>query len=101
MKIDHIKRACRKAMQSPCRYRVAAMGFNSKGDLIGVSYNYPTHSGVKVSMHAEMALIHKYRNIHSIVIVRIGRSGNLLPIDPCSNCLRVLNKLGIKIRTLT
>jgi len=52
-------------------------------------------------IHAEMALMAQYRkNIHHILIVRVGRSGNFLPIDPCEMCSAKAADLGIKISSL-
>ena len=35
--------------------------------------------------------------IKTIIICRVGNSGNLLPIDPCSACAELAGKLGITI----
>ena len=49
-------------------------------------------------LHAEMALMKKYgARIKTIIICRVGNSGNLLPIDPCSACAELAGKLGITI----
>ena len=39
------------------------------------------------------------RKLKKIVIIRIGKSGKLLPIDPCKVCQKVANKLKIKIES--
>jgi hypothetical protein len=90
-----------KAKQSLCTYRVSALGFNEKGDLIKTATNSPScrkNKGNKY--HAEMNLIRKSKSIKTIIICRVGGNGDLLPIDPCINCAKVCNDLGIKIYSL-
>lgn len=95
---DRLKK---KAEQSNCRYKVAAMGLNKKGDLIAYTTNRPRFSKPNGSIHAEMALMAKYGpDIHTIVILRVNRHGNLAPIHPCKKCQQVAEILGIKIKTV-
>jgi hypothetical protein len=48
--------------------------------------------------HCEKRLIARFgKRIHTIVICRIGRSGELRPIDPCPSCKKTAAKYGIKI----
>ena len=88
-------------MKSSCRYRVAALGFSRKGDFLGVAFNTPRDmNNYEGQTHAEMALIHKFSGVRSIIILRVGKTGIIRPIDPCSRCLSVLNKLEIKVRKI-
>jgi hypothetical protein len=34
------------------------------------------------------------------VLLRIGRGGDILPIDPCEKCQKLLDKYGIKVVTV-
>lgn len=82
-------------------HRVLAIGFNNKNDMIGIKTNSFGLSVAKGSgKHAERELIKRYgKKISKIVILRVGRSGAILPIEPCKICTKVANKLGIKIET--
>ena len=90
-----------KAAQSPCTYRIAAVAFDKKGDILGHASN--NHSDWNVlekdngigragtGKHSERQLIKHYgKNIKSILIARIGRSGKLRPISPCKACQKLL-----------
>lgn len=90
-----------KKLNKDLSHRVLAIGFNSKNDMIGIKTNSFGLSTAKGSgKHAERELIKRYgRKISRIVIIRIGRGGAILPIDPCETCLKVANKLGIKIES--
>jgi hypothetical protein len=46
-----------------------------------------------------MVQARKY-GIVRILICRVGKGGNLRPIDPCPNCKKVADKLDIKIETI-
>lgn len=99
-----------KATHSPCTYRISGIAFTKKGNILGYCTN--NHSKWQVlektpigragtAEHCEKRLIQKFgRRIHSIVICRIGRSGNILPIDPCKSCQKIANKYGIEIKTI-
>jgi len=95
--MDHITiRAIKKASSSPCRYKIAAIGFNRKNEVIGIAYNTPRFSREGGSIHAEINLLKKCgKKLYSVMILRIGGSGNILPIDPCENCRAALQ--GIRI----
>jgi deoxycytidylate deaminase len=87
-----------KAQQSKCRYKVGAIAFDDKGDILGVSCNKQFLSKTGGSIHAEMVLIRRYKTlIKTIVICRTNKTGNLCPIKPCNNCSKVAEKMGIKI----
>lgn len=84
-------------------FHVIAIGFNKKGEMLGIKSNgFGMSSRRGSGKHAERELIKRYKeNIAKIIICRFGRSGNLLPIDPCPTCQKVCDKLGIKIEAYT
>ena len=97
-----------KAAHSPCTYKISALAFDSKGDILGHvtnshSKNWDILEKEKVgragtALHAERRLIQRYGQlIKTIVICRVGRSGSIRPIDPCPACQKVASKYGIKI----
>lgn len=90
------------SLNSDLSYRVIAIGFTEKGELLGAktnSFGIATRHGA--GRHAERELIKRYKeNIAKIVLLRVGRTGNLLPIKPCETCQKVIDKLGIKVETL-
>lgn len=109
-KINHsvVNLLCEKASHSPCTYRISAIAFDAKGDILGHSTN--NHSPnwnvcLKESVgrsgtgqHAERVLLRRYKNlVKTILICRIGRSGIIRPIDPCPTCKKVAAKYGVKI----
>ena len=100
-----------KASHSPCTYKVSAIAFDAKGDILGhvtnshsrgwnvIEKNQVGRAGT--ASHAERRLISQYSQlIKTIVICRVGRSGNLRPIDPCPTCQKAAAKYGIKIVSL-
>ena len=98
-----------KAAHSPCTYKISAVAFDSKGDILGHCTN--KHSIFDVlqygsgragtAQHAERIMLKRYRDlVKTIVICRIGRSGKMLPIDPCPTCQKVAAKYGAKIISL-
>lgn len=92
-----------KAKQSPSKYRISAIALDKKGDILGVAHNTYSKYGKEMSnkflgAHAERRLMERYsHNIKTIIIMRIGRGGDILPIDPCCMCSSIAKKLGIKI----
>ncbi len=104
-----VNRLFRTAMLSPCNYRISAVAFDKKGDVLGNTFNTFRNGDVfagdqhrtGAGLHAEARLMKRYgKNIKTILIMRIGNSGNILPIDPCPACKRMAKKLGIKIVTV-
>lgn len=99
-----------KASHSACTYKVSAVAFDKKGDVLGHATN--SHSDWNVvaktgggragtAKHAERRLLSQFgRNARTIVICRVGHSGDLRPIDPCPACRKVADKLGVKIVTI-
>jgi cytidine deaminase len=100
--IAYIKNlAQKKAIQSGCRYRIAAVGLDKRGNVIGSTTNRVRFVNKGGGIHAEIALIEKYgKRIKSIFICRVNAQGELLNIKPCENCQSVANKLGIKIYSI-
>lgn len=94
-----------KAEHSPSHIRMAGIAFDRKGDILGTASNGFRVSQVKPARfsgnHVERKLIGRYGNLISkIVLMRIGRGGAILPIDPCPKCQKLLNKYGIKVSTI-
>jgi len=99
----------KSASHSPCNYRIGAVALDKKGDVLGNVCNtfrngdtfYGEQNRRGTGLHAEARLIRRYgKNIKTILIMRIGNSGNLLPIDPCPACANMAAKLGITIDTV-
>ena len=91
----------KKAQQSICIFKVSAIAFNNKGELLGKSCCTPRFYRRGGGVHAEMKLMKQYgNNIKTIIICRVGKDGGLLPIDPCPTCARKATELGIKIITV-
>lgn len=83
------------------KYRIAAIAFTKKGNFIDIRYNN-FRSGLSnrkgAGLHAEQDLIHRYGNqIDTIYILRVGKTGDYLPIHPCEVCKSIAEKRGIKI----
>lgn len=97
-----IKRVAKKAAQSGCRFLIAAMGFNRKGQVVIIKTNRSRFDRLGGGIHAEIQVMRlaKRYGIVEILIGRVGRAGVLRPIEPCENCLKVANKLGIKINSI-
>jgi len=99
-KRDIIKRAKRKAKTSACRYSVSALGFNHKGELIRTATNRPRFTRYGGGVHAEMEIMRTTKNVKTIIICRVGASGELRPIDPCKRCRAKAEELGVQIVTI-
>lgn len=101
-----ISRLKNKATQTKTCYRISAVAFNKKGEILGTTTNgfqmdgRPPGKGCGI--HAERKLISRYKyNIKTIVICRIGNGGAILPIQPCDVCKKIADKMGIKIMSVT
>ena len=95
-----LKVARNKAMQSICRYHVSALGFNNKGELVASTVNTPRFIKKGGGIHAEMRLMREHIGLKTILICRVNKHGDLLPIDPCICCGTKAMELGIKIKTI-
>ncbi len=93
--------AIKKAKQSSCRFKVSAIGFNRKGDLIGTAVNQHRISKPGCSIHAEIALIKKIgRSLKTIIICKTNKTGGILPIHPCRTCASIALRYNIDIKTI-
>ena len=96
-----IEIARNKAKQSSARFQISAVGFDRRGKYLGTAFNYSRFNRHGGGVHAEMALLHKFGpKIKTILICRVGKAGELRPIDPCIRCKKVLDKMKIKIMTV-
>lgn len=102
-----IKHLTKKALKSHCTYKVSAVAFDNKGNVLGSIANKHSkwdvlekeHAGrAGTAEHPERMLIARYgKNVKTLVICRVGRAGELRPIDPCPACAKVAKKYGVKI----
>jgi cytidine deaminase len=95
-------RAINKAKQSQAKYKISAIGLDRRGNLLGSACNQLRFSKFGGGLHAEMLLLHRYGNkVKTIILCRVGRGGDVLPIEPCDKCQKVLDKLKIKVVSIT
>jgi hypothetical protein len=94
-----MQKAAKKAMQSQCRFKISALGFNRKGELVASATNSFRFCRKGGGLHAEAQVMKqaKRKGICTVLICRVNPNGLLLPIEPCENCMRLAEKLGIKI----
>jgi tRNA(Arg) A34 adenosine deaminase TadA len=93
--------AIKKATQSYCRFRVSAIALDKNGKVLATAVNRPRLDKLGGGSHAEIEVLRKAgRRIKTIIICRIGNTGLLRAIHCCENCLRVLNKLGIRVYSI-
>ena len=100
-----VRRLGKKAAQSKSKYRISAMAFDSRGEFIAQAFNGLPMDGVEgkegCGVHAEAKLMRKYGVLlKTIVISRIGHSGDWRPIEPCEKCRKLAEKLGVKLMTI-
>lgn len=105
MNLDPTKlrdRIRRKAEHSRCRFRVVAVGLDSRDRYISIATNRPRFYRAGGGWHAEEVLMHRSPpNLARIIIARIGLSGDFLPIEPCDRCLRLAEKFGVEIESMS
>lgn len=81
------------------RYRVVAIGLDHRNSIISIKSNLPRL--INRGWHAEELLLHSTpRCLSRIIIARFGRTGDLLPIDPCEQCQRLAVKFGVRIERI-
>ena len=81
------------------KYRVVAVGFTKKNDLVAIMANKAAHRPKSFNTHAECRMMLRYgRKLHHIIIARFGATGNSLPINPCPQCQALAKSYGIEIR---
>ena len=101
-----IQRLHKKCCQSPSQYRVACVALNKKGEVLGYTTNKFRKDNIKPligsGLHAEAISMAKYfpLGLKTLIIMRIGLSGNILPIDPCEDCQKMARKLGVTIQSV-
>lgn len=95
------------AKLSPGRFRIGGIAFDKKGEILGIAHNSFHKNNLTgdrkgTGDHCEARLIRRYKdNIKTIVIMRIGNAGDVLPIDPCPACQALCEKYGINILTIS
>lgn len=97
------QRAIKKALQSPCSFKVAAIALDRKGELLGITNNRHGMKSIKrgSGVHAEREALRKWKTrIATIILCRVNVSGELLPIHPCDTCRKILDRHGIRVMTL-
>ena len=84
-------------------YRIAAAGFSSHGNLLGIEMNgWRELATIRrgTGKHAEAALMKKFGTKlrgGKIYILRVGNAGDILPIHPCPCCVAMAAKAGVEI----
>jgi cytidine deaminase len=101
-KTDYIiNLAKNKALQSMCNYKVSAIGFNHKGEILCSSFNISRFVRKGGGLHAEMNIMRKHtKSVKTILIARVNHKGKFLPIHPCNACKNKADELNIKIVTI-
>ena len=80
---------------------VTAIAISKKGNILGTTCNNPSHVPGMRHKHAEGILMARFgKAINKILILRVGRKGNLLPIEPCEQCCKLALRLGITIESI-
>ena len=98
---DLIHMARKKAKQSFSKYKISAIALDKSGNVLATAVNRPRFSRKGGGVHAEILALKKGGpKTHSIMICRIGNSGDLLNIEPCENCQKILDKKGIRIYSI-
>ena len=93
----------KKASASPSQYRISCVALDKKGDVIGYTTNGFRKDNIRLiygsGLHSEAICLAKYYPLgaKTLIIMRIGNAGDVLPIDPCEQCQKMANKLGVKI----
>ena len=84
-----------------CTHKVSAVGLDKHGNYLDSAVNKRRFFHYGGGYHAEMELIRKAGpRLHTIILCRVNEGGECLPIHPCPNCQKVINKLGLKVVTL-
>jgi len=96
-----IDTAISKAAKNVCHYKICAIGFNRRGEYLGMVTNRPRFNSKGGGVHAEIQLLRKFgKRVRSILLLRTTKGGKLIRIDPCPTCAKILNGLGIVCRTV-
>lgn len=94
--------AVKKAIQSGCNHKVAALGLNRNGVCVYRATNISRFGRRGGGIHAEMRImsVARRKGIKTILICRVGKGGSIRPIDPCEVCAQKAKELGIRIITV-
>ena len=77
---------------------VTAIAVSRKGTVLGSTCNTPSHIPGMRHKHAEGILMSRFgKSISKIFIIRVGNTGEQLPISPCEQCRKLAIRLGITI----
>jgi hypothetical protein len=94
-------RLIKKAQSSPCTYKISAIGIDNKGRVIDCCNNHQRFSHEGGGVHSEAKLIARNpRSLRTIIICRVNKTGDLLPIDPCESCKRIATNHNITIKSI-
>jgi hypothetical protein len=95
------ERLLKKARKSGCRTKIAALGIDRAGRVIGCVNNQPRIARKGGGMHAEQRLMFTSpKSLTTIIIARVSDSGYLKPIHPCTKCAAEAKRRGISILSL-
>ena len=102
MQRTHISRLRNKALQSECKTKISALGLNRRGECVIVANNQKRFCRKGGGIHAEQRVFKQAMRLGvvRVIICRVGRGGDLLPIEPCSVCQKIADKMGIVIDTI-
>lgn len=100
-----LKRLHKRAMKvkGVSQYHISCVALNKKGEVLGYTTNRFRKDKINPifgsGCHAEAWSMARYyaMGAKTLIIMRVGNDGKLLPIDPCEDCQKMANKLGIEI----
>lgn len=104
-----VSRLAAKAAQSTCRYKVAAVGLDSRGNVLGIFSNRPrfvswrgsdNYYGRNGDWHAEHLCLRRCGPELSLIYVTRVKNGRLLRMDPCKACVDACFRNGVECRPL-
>lgn len=110
--MNYLETAVQLALSTDGRFKVAALLFDRKGNLLSSAHNsyvkshplqkhYAERVGrsEKAFLHAEIAALLKLkgRKAKKILLVRVNNKGKLLPVDPCPICALALREHGVSV----
>lgn len=97
-----IEIAYAKAKRSYCNFKISAIALDHNGKVLAYAINQPRFDWKGGGYHAEMLALRKGGpRTKTIILCRVGGNGKILPIQPCPACRKVLNRLKIKVCSVT
>jgi len=95
-------KAIKKAGQSISKFKISAIAFTKNGNIVSSATNRPRFDREGGGYHAEMVALEKAggNKVYTIILCRIGQSGDIVPIEPCERGQKNLDKKGIKVVTV-